>query len=441
MIVTKGRQPLVIAALAGVVVFLLLLSKTAVPTASSSSVAQGKVVTHDGHVSTDAISDIQNRTLGFGAILLLSLPTRSDRQDAMSLLASETNFTITDTIPGVFSKDVDEKAYPPGPGREKMATERYFPYLGSWRSHMNLFRYIVDNNIESALVLEDDVDWDFHLRTQLSAFAVGLRQSPLRRPYTADEIANYPYGADWDMLHFAASKIHTAPAPRDKARTVYNDPFRAPTSVVKDACTDRGWFCFIELMKDAGVDEGRRAIVPTFDTVGLSAFAVSLRGAKRLLYYLSYKELVDTLDLSISDAFQKGHLRGWTVIPPIMAEWKTNGIGDSDLKIFDDKFPKGQGNSVGSSAAMHWSMRAGIKSTIEGGSYWEEEETSWKMASQGISGVAGASSPASLAAPAVAAPAAAKPVAAVPAANPGIPVAAVPAAPVVANAAAPGDGF
>lgn len=183
------------------------------------------------------------------------------------------------------------------------------------------------------------------------------------------------------MIHLASSKIRVAPAPRNGAYARYDDSYRAPMSVVEAACTERGWFCFGDLMKQTKVSEGRRSIIPTYNTVGLSSFAVSNRGARRLLYYLSYKELVDTLDLSIADAFQKGNLRGWTVIPPLMAEWKTNGIGDSDLKKFEAGFPIGD-NKGGSSAAMHWSVRGELAQAMEGEDYWKNEEANWKLAAQ-----------------------------------------------------------
>ena len=32
-------------------------------------------------------------------------------------------------------------------------------YLGSWRTHMTALKYVVDHGLETALLLEDDVDW------------------------------------------------------------------------------------------------------------------------------------------------------------------------------------------------------------------------------------------------------------------------------------------
>lgn len=41
----------------------------------------------------------------------------------------------------------------------------------AWRSHLNVLRRIVDENISSALILEDDVDWDLRIKAQMHDFA------------------------------------------------------------------------------------------------------------------------------------------------------------------------------------------------------------------------------------------------------------------------------
>lgn len=94
-----------------------------------------------------------NATLGFGEIILLNLAERTDRRDAVSLISSISGITITTVLDAVKGEDVSEKAKPLG---NKLIDQAH---LGSWRSHVDAFRYIVDNKIETALLLEDDVDW------------------------------------------------------------------------------------------------------------------------------------------------------------------------------------------------------------------------------------------------------------------------------------------
>ncbi|OTB15375.1 glycosyltransferase family 25 protein [Daldinia sp. EC12] len=106
---------------------------------------------------------------------------------------------------------------------------------GSWRSHMNALQSVVRENLTSALILEDDVDWDVRLKPQLRTFALAsrawLRESKSGRyrtelldfvppsilgrrsdnyepnaiqltPKTAldREIHQTTYGDDWDVL-------------------------------------------------------------------------------------------------------------------------------------------------------------------------------------------------------------------------------------------------
>lgn len=96
-----------------------------------------------------------NSTLGFGATILISLPERSDRRDAVSLIASTTGISISHTVSAVRGEDIAAKARPYG----KAVGTLDEPHWGSWRSHLDALKYVVDNNLETALILEDDVDW------------------------------------------------------------------------------------------------------------------------------------------------------------------------------------------------------------------------------------------------------------------------------------------
>lgn len=102
-----------------------------------------------------ATNDVFNSTLGFGAIILISLPSRTDRRDAMSLIAASQDIKITTVINGVKASDIADKAKPIGKGKEYLSGGE----MGAWRSHIDAFKWIVDQRIETALILEDDVDW------------------------------------------------------------------------------------------------------------------------------------------------------------------------------------------------------------------------------------------------------------------------------------------
>jgi hypothetical protein len=55
---------------------------------------------------------------------------------------------------------------------------------------------IVESGINTALIMEDDMDWDIHLKAQLRAFAEGAR-SVLRE---SSHNPQSPYSDSWDLL-------------------------------------------------------------------------------------------------------------------------------------------------------------------------------------------------------------------------------------------------
>ena len=69
----------------------------------------------------------------------------------MKLAASLFNISIT-FIPDIYGADVSPKALP-------FSFDRKQNVVGSWRAHMNVAAKMVEENIQSALIFEDDTDW------------------------------------------------------------------------------------------------------------------------------------------------------------------------------------------------------------------------------------------------------------------------------------------
>ncbi|KAI1348816.1 hypothetical protein F5Y01DRAFT_203386 [Xylaria sp. FL0043] len=100
-------------------------------------------------------SYVRNSTLGFEKIFVINLPARRDRRDAMATAGAVSNLNLT-FIEGQT-----------GESHSKVEGAR-----GSWASHLSVLQAIVDLGLRSVLVLEDDVDWDVRLKTQMETFAV-----------------------------------------------------------------------------------------------------------------------------------------------------------------------------------------------------------------------------------------------------------------------------
>ncbi|KAI1077546.1 glycosyltransferase family 25 protein [Whalleya microplaca] len=118
-----------------------------------------------------AKKDVFNNTLGFSQIVVINLPSRTDRRDAMALAGAVSNLTFG-WIDGVSGDEVPEHIMPLSDGQNGPLSPGA---RGSWRSHMNALQTIVHQNLGSALILEDDVDWDIRLKAQLYGFASASR--------------------------------------------------------------------------------------------------------------------------------------------------------------------------------------------------------------------------------------------------------------------------
>ncbi|KAI0551472.1 hypothetical protein F4679DRAFT_539497 [Xylaria curta] len=116
---------------------------------------------------------VLNSTLGFADIFVINLPSRRDRRDAMTTAGAVSNLNLTflegltgsDSTTGISSAGKSTNA------GTKSSHSASAGARGSWHSHMNAVQIIVARGLGSALVLEDDVDWDVRLKTQMGTFA------------------------------------------------------------------------------------------------------------------------------------------------------------------------------------------------------------------------------------------------------------------------------
>ena len=165
---------------------------------------------------------ISNATLGFEKIFVINLPSRSDRRDTLTLMTAYEGIQV-DWQMAVRGEEVDPKAWPAhwqAEGKQPTTTE-----LGCWRSHVNVLRLIVEKRYKTALILEDDVDWDVRLKSQLALLSSKMPDLPQsefqalsNKSFTPPLVS--PYGMDWDL--FWLGTCANPPAPADAI--TYNDP-------------------------------------------------------------------------------------------------------------------------------------------------------------------------------------------------------------------------
>lgn len=257
---------------------------------------------------------------------------------------------------------MDEKALP------IVAEGRHFDgkHLGSWRTHLNAALYMVENNVGSALVLEDDVDWDIHIHSQMQRLAkasalltqplseagghidptydgLGLDQKP-NNYYVNDELPVVkpkvsPYGDDWDVLWLGHCGA-ILPTGQDDTKTplgravMLDDPTVVDKHHINVQFGEEGW-------KDE-YPPFTRLVFRTGGNVCSLAYALSLQGARKLLYELAIRKIDAEYDVEL-DSFCRGKndrplTKCLTTLPQYFqhhrptGSWKTM----SDISEMDD---------------------------------------------------------------------------------------------------------
>jgi GR25 family glycosyltransferase involved in LPS biosynthesis len=75
----------------------------------------------------------------------------------------------------------------------------------------------------------------------------------------------------------------------------------------------------------------QRIIAPSWDPICLVGYAVTRKGAQKLLYETSIKGIHVPVDLHMVGLVQDGILNAYTVIPPLISPMIVNDKSDSDI--------------------------------------------------------------------------------------------------------------
>ncbi|ROV90744.1 hypothetical protein VSDG_08300 [Cytospora chrysosperma] len=299
---------------------------------SSKSIAPEKPYGREykGHSTPPDINRVTNSTLGFGKVFVVGLPERSDKRDAITLASTLTGFDV-EWIDGVRGEDIPNKAVPFGVDRALLMETN----LGSWRGHMNAIRRVVDEDLDSALIMEDDMDWDVRLKPQLELVAAGARAVisnlpdvyfPTGRPsYSSSSPAGEPgnpYGDDWDVLwlgHCGEPFPEDLPENKDLPA---DDPGRAAMArkytILNDATVpplDR----VTGIVDFKAHPERTRWVHVTAAPICTFAYAVSQRGARKILYDLSVDRLSGPFDNALAWLCRRA-VGGWSRLAALAAQ-------------------------------------------------------------------------------------------------------------------------
>ncbi|EDN93709.1 hypothetical protein SS1G_09576 [Sclerotinia sclerotiorum 1980 UF-70] len=282
--------------------------------------------------SADTTSELgrsSNGSLGFERVFVIGLRERSYERDAISLSASLTGFRV-EFFDGMRGEDVSVEAKPP-----------------------------VERNLASAFIMEDDVDWDIRLLTQLPEFAKGIRtlsNIPLNKRQHS------PYGDDWDVLWpgHCGDELPSAfhKDAKDEIYIIANDETVAPKSVQALPKTL------------ARYPEKTRIVHKAGAPVCTSGYGISYRGAQKILMALAVKgghnlAIDNAIALLCRDGFLD--MKCFSVEPQLFQHHRPAGAKnkDSDIDSLGEGDAKGERERRATDVIV-WSARLNFEQMVMG---------------------------------------------------------------------------
>ncbi|KAK9774089.1 putative Glycosyltransferase family 25 protein [Seiridium cardinale] len=325
-----------------------------------------------GSVKSMEKSDVFNRTLGFEQVFVIGFPERTDKRDAIALMSGLTDFDVQ-WLDGVRGQNIPDQALPFGWDRQGQSLESH---LGSWRGHVNAIRQIIESRLSSALILEDDMDWDVSLKKGLASFAMASRKF-LQTGFDVEPKIERtsPYGQNWDMLWLGAcwntfnerlnpGLRYTKKDRDDRKILIRDDPTVAPPHRLVGN-PDHDWHEF---------PNNTRVVYRPGGQVCSFAYALSQSGARKALDYLSIRGANKPFDQHLDDLcrLRENGMRCLSITPALFEHHRPRGpvSVDSDILSTDNEDVR----EVGFSENIYYSTRLNINNLVNG----RAPEPQWK---------------------------------------------------------------
>ncbi|KUJ17655.1 uncharacterized protein LY89DRAFT_58730 [Mollisia scopiformis] len=268
-----------------------------------------------GHAMVPSLSSVRNSTLGFELILAVSTGG-SWRRDGLLEAAELTGFHIQMPQQPTWA-DQDTQQFTRQTSRTS-GKKLTLGEAGCWLGHLHLLKYIATANQDTALVLEDDVDWDVALKDQLELV------SPLIRTFSDTDLSTSkenmePYGTDWDLLWLG----HCGDIiPRSGVQSIYDTSLPVDGIYTESDGSQTRFPQFTRMV--------HRSVSP----ICSYGYAVTGHGAMRILALVS-----SGVDAQVSEQYQfwckHGNLKCITVNPELFHHHKHAGTFASEIDAVD----------------------------------------------------------------------------------------------------------
>ncbi|KAM3427979.1 hypothetical protein MY4824_009094 [Beauveria thailandica] len=346
--------------------------------------------------SNNILDKINNSTLGFEKIYVMGLPSRTDRRDGMALQAALSDLTI-EFIDGPLGENISEKAIPTAEDGKHLTGGE----LGCWRGHINALQEIVRLNISSALILEDDSDWDVRIRSIMQDLAIstqaltqplaGSTSSYADSTYPSNEkqqkasVAEFdinalprtvapkisPYGDEWEMmwLGHCGMLFPTAEDGLPMGRVIHKDDPTVPPSGLWSLASKTH-----DLVEQ--YPKRTRAVHHVANGVCSLGYAVTQKGARGLLREIGLREVKDPLDILLRFYCMglKGRRKHNCIAaqPPIFNHHRPAGLKSANSNI-GDHGSEYQADPY--TDMVQWSVRLNADAIMDGKTEFEDHYT------------------------------------------------------------------
>jgi GR25 family glycosyltransferase involved in LPS biosynthesis len=211
-----------------------------------------------------------------------------------------------------------------------------------WLGHINALSHVVKNSWASALVLEDDVDWDIAIKRQLALVAPAIRTITNSTLHSADQ----PYGNAWDLLWVG----HCGDAIPSSAISLWDDSLPV-TAKYRD---HDGLYTVLTS------EPQRRMVHVTRTPLCTYAYALTADAAKKILDY-SKNGVENVITTDLEQWCRAGFLRCVTVNPELFHHHKKAGKVTSEIAVAEGWLTNIW--SVDFTATIRYSARCNSKST------------------------------------------------------------------------------
>ena len=230
-------------------------------------------------------------------------------------------------------------------------------------------------DLASALIVEDDVDWDIRIRSLLTTFSKSSRallkspSSTLNFHDISNPIASqlFPYGDDWDVLWLGHCGM-SIPKKDEKEGIVvqYNDLSVPETQYLRSWETDKPTPLTI-------YPNHTRVVVHEKGGVCSLAYAVSQSGARKLLYNLGLRQLDSPFDLMLRNFCEGTHGNEKNVCISVLPQLFDHHRSAGSLKHDSDINDKSGTRDKAFTNNIRWSVRMNMKKLLRGKTDFEDQ--------------------------------------------------------------------